>query len=75
MSQGKVFLFMKKIYHCRLNFGAYNKNRINMSISIEEFELTANSLGAQTETLRKHILRTLICRTVNSQDDSRVSLL
>ena len=42
-------------------------------ISSEEFELTANSLGAHIETYGKLILRTLSYLTVNSQDE--VSLL
>ena len=36
----------------------------------EEFELTANSLGAHIETDSGLILRTLSYLTVNSQDDS-----
>ena len=35
----------------------------------EEFEVTANSLGAHTKTHGKLILRTLRYLTVNSQDD------
>ena len=38
-------------------------------IPSEEFELTASSLGAHTETHGKLILRTLSCLTVNSRDD------
>ena len=41
---------------------------------IEEFELTANSLGANTETHGGLILRTLNYLTVNSQDDSHYEL-
>ena len=40
----------------------------------EEFELTANSLGAQSETHGGLILRTIIYLTVNSQDDSHCEL-
>ena len=40
----------------------------------EEFEPTANSLGAHIETHGKVILRTLIYLTVNSQDDSHCEL-
>ena len=40
----------------------------------EEFELTANSLGAQTETHGGLILRTLSDLTVNSQVDSHRKL-
>ena len=41
---------------------------------IEEFEITANSLGAHIETLGKLILRTLNYVTVNSQDDTHCEL-
>ena len=40
----------------------------------EEFELTANSLGARIETHGKLILRTISYLTVNSQDDSQCEL-
>ena len=40
----------------------------------EEFELTANSLGAHIETPGGLILRTLSYLTVNSQDDSHCEL-
>ena len=40
----------------------------------EEFELTANSLGAHIETHGQFILRTLTYLTVNSQDDSHCEL-
>ena len=40
----------------------------------EEFELTANSLGAHIETQEKLIFRTLSYLTVNSQDDSHCEL-
>ena len=40
----------------------------------EEFERTANSLGAHIETHGKLILRTLSYLTVNSQDDSLCEL-
>ena len=40
----------------------------------EEFELTANSLGAHIETPRKLILRTLSYLKMNSQDDSHCEL-
>ena len=45
-----------------------------MCYPFEEFELTANSLGAHTETHGKLILRTLSDLTVNSQDDSHCEL-
>ena len=40
----------------------------------EEFELTANLLGAHIETLGKLILRRLSYLTLNSQDDSHCEL-
>ena len=40
----------------------------------EEFELTANSLGAHIETHGGLILRTLSYLTMNSQDDSHYEL-
>ena len=40
----------------------------------EEFEVTANSLGAHIETHGELILRTLGYLTVNSQDDSHCEL-
>ena len=40
----------------------------------EEFELTANSLGAHIETHSGLILRTLSYLTMNSQDDSHCEL-
>ena len=43
-------------------------------IPCEEFELTANSLGAHIETHDGLILRTLGYLTVNSQDDSHGKL-
>ena len=43
-------------------------------IPSEEFELTANSMGAHIETHRKLILRTLSYLTVNSQDNSHCEL-
>ena len=44
------------------------------SLPSEEFELTANSLGAHIETHCGLILRTLGYLTVNSQDDSLCEL-
>ena len=41
----------------------------------EEFELTANSLGAHIETHGGLILRTISKLTVNSQDDSHCELV
>ena len=43
-------------------------------LPIEEFELTATSLGAHIETNGKLILRALSYLTVNSQDDSHCEL-
>ena len=43
-------------------------------IPSKEFELTASSLGAHTETHGKLISRTLSYLTVNSQDDSHCEL-
>ena len=40
----------------------------------EEFELTANSLGAHIETHSGLILRTLSYLTMNSQDDSHCEI-
>ena len=40
----------------------------------EEFELTANSLGAHIETHGGFILRTLSYLTVKSQDDSHCEI-
>ena len=40
----------------------------------EEFEATANSLGAHIETRKKLILRTPSYLTVNSQDDSHCEI-
>ena len=40
----------------------------------EEFELTANSLGAHIETHGKLILRTLRYLTMSSQDDSHCEI-
>ena len=44
------------------------------AIPSEEFELTANSLGAHFESHGKGILRTLSYLTVNSLDDSHCEL-
>ena len=41
-----------------------------MTVTRDKFELTANSLGAHTETQGGLILRTLSYLTMNSQDDS-----
>ena len=49
-------------------------SRVNYCYPSEEFELTANSLGAHIETYGKLIFRTLSYLTVNSQDDSHSEL-
>ena len=41
----------------------------DLEIPSEEFEVTANSLGAHIETHGELILRTLMYLTVNSQDE------
>ena len=58
------------------SFLGWNKSWSNHCVTVvqkymlnEEFELTANSLGAHIETHKKQILRTLSYLTVNSQDD------
>ena len=48
--------------------------RLSRFVLSEEFELPANSLGADIETHGKLIVRTLIYLTVNSQDDSHCEL-
>ena len=54
--------------------GTIQLSRFPAFFRSEEFELTANSLGAYIETHGKSILRTLSYLTVNSQDDSHCEL-
>ena len=64
---------MLKIYFDHVEIQASTHSTETYSTS-EEFELTANSLGAHIETHRKLILRTFSYLTVNSQDDSHCEL-
>ena len=51
-----------------------HRKTVLKTVPSEEFELTANSLGAHIETDDGLIPRTLSYLTVNSQDDSHCEL-
>ena len=62
----KSIYYLVKLYH--------EIHETCHSIPSEEFEITANSLGAHIESHSGLMLRTLSYLTVNSQDDSHCEL-